>query len=376
MFYRTFEDKSLSALGMGTMRLPVIDGDDGKPDLQAVCEMVDRALARGINYFDTAWGYHNGQSEIVMGKALSRHPRDSFYLASKFPGYDLANIEKVDEIFEKQLEKCQVDYFDFYLVHCVCDTNIDAYTDPKLGIVNRLLERKKAGQIRHLGFSVHATQADFERFLDCHGEHMEFCQVQLNYLDWTFQDAKRKVEVLNERNIPIFVMEPLRGGRLVNLSDADRALLAQLRPRESVHGWAFRFLENIPGVSMVLSGMSNMEQLEDNCNIFDAPAPLTRHEYDTLLDLADRMQKATGAPCTACRYCTEYCPQALNIPVLLTLYNEYLFTGGSAMVRADIAELNEANRPSACVACRGCEAVCPQGIKISEIFDDFSKRLK
>ncbi|MBE6916103.1 MAG: oxidoreductase [Ruminococcaceae bacterium] len=376
MFYRAFGDKSLSALGMGTMRLPVIDGDEGKPDLQAVCEMVDRALARGINYFDTAWGYHNGQSEIVMGKALSRHPRDSFYLADKFPGYDLANIDKVDEIFEKQLEKCGVEYFDFYLVHNVCDTNIDAYTDPQLGIVNRLLERKKAGQIRHLGFSVHANQADFERFLKCHGEHMEFCQVQLNYLDWTFQDARSKVELLNELNIPVFVMEPLRGGRLVNLSDADRSLLTQLRPSESMHGWAFRFLESVPGVTVVLSGMSSLAQLDDNCDIFTSPAPLTRHEYDTLLELADRMQKATGVPCTSCRYCTEYCPQGLDIPHLLSLYNEHVFTGGGFMAPMAIEAMAEAARPSACVSCRGCEAVCPQGIKISETFEDFLKRLK
>lgn len=375
MFYRTFQDKSLSALGMGTMRLPVIDSDEGKPDFDAVCEMVDFALANGVNYFDTAWGYHNGQSEIVIGKALARHPRESFYLADKFPGYDLANIDKVDEIFDAQLEKCGVDYFDFYLVHNVCETNIDAYTDPQLGIVNRLLERKKAGQIRHLGFSVHANQANFERFLACYGEHMEFCQVQLNYLDWSFQNAKAKVDLLNSLEIPIFVMEPLRGGRLVHLNEADRSVLHQLRPDESTHAWAFRFLESVPGVTVVLSGMSNLEQLEDNCHIFEAPAPLSRHEYDTLLQLAERMHKATGVPCTACRYCTEYCAQGLDIPNLLSLYNEHIFTGGGFLAPMAIEAMAEAMRPSACVSCRACEAVCPQEIKISEVFRSFMEKL-
>ena len=375
MYYRAFQDKSLSALGMGTMRLPVIDGDEGNPDLDAVYEMVDYALAQGINYFDTAWGYHNGQSEIAIGKALARHPRDSFYLASKFPGYDLANINKVDEIFETQLQKCGVDYFDFYLVHNVCETNIDAYTDPQLGIVNRLLERKKTGQIRHLGFSVHANQANFERFLACHGEHMEFCQVQLNYLDWSFQNAKAKVDVLNSLGIPIFVMEPLRGGRLVNLSEADRSILRQLRPDESTQAWAFRFLESVPGVTVVLSGMSNLEQLQDNCRIFEAPAPLSRHEYDTLLQLAERMHKTTGVPCTACRYCTEYCSQGLDIPNLLSLYNEHVFTGGGFLAPMAIEAMAESMRPSACLACRACEAVCPQEIKISEVFQSFMEKL-
>ncbi len=376
MLYQKFEDKSLSMLGLGTMRLPVIDGDDGKPNLDEVCKLVDRAMDLGVNYFDTAWGYHNGQSEIVMGKALSRHPRESFYLASKFPGYDLANVDKVDEIFEKQLEKCGVDYFDFYLVHNVCETNIDSYTDPQLAIVNRLLERKKAGQIRHLGFSVHGTQPIFERFLNAYGEHMEFCQVQLNYLDWHFQDAKAKVDVLNARNIPIFVMEPLRGGRLVNIPENEASILKQLRPEESIHAWAFRFLQSVSGVKVVLSGMGTLEQMADNCAIFSEDKPLSQYELDTLLQIADRMSKANGVPCTACRYCTEYCPQGLDIPNLLNLYNEHTFTGGGFLAPMAIGAMDEARRPSACVGCRSCEAVCPQQIKISEALSDFTEKLK
>ena len=197
MIYKDFQDKKLSALGMGAMRLPVIDSDDSRIDVPAAEKMVDCAMAGGINYYDTAWGYHDGNSETVLGKALSKYPRDSFYLATKFPGYDLANMPKAGEIFEKQLEKCGVDYFDFYLCHNVCEMNIDAYLDSSFNIVPYLLEQKKAGRIRHLGFSCHGAVPVMERFLDAWGKDMEFCQIQLNYLDWTFQDAKSKVELLN-----------------------------------------------------------------------------------------------------------------------------------------------------------------------------------
>ena len=212
MVYREYQDLKLSALGMGAMRLPVLDGDDSRIDEAAACQMVDYAMEHGINYYDTAWGYHNGNSELVMGRALAKHPRESFYLADKFPGYDLSNMDKVEEILEKQLEKCQVSYFDFYLFHNVCEMNIDAYLDESYGIYDYLMKQKKAGRIRHLGFSAHGSYDVIKRFLEAYGKDMEFCQIQLNYLDWSFQDAKAKVELLQEYNIPVWVMEPLRGG--------------------------------------------------------------------------------------------------------------------------------------------------------------------
>ena len=195
MIYRDFQDLKLSALGMGAMRLPVVEGDDARIDVPAAQAMVDYAMEHGVNYYDTAWGYHNGQSELVMGEALKKYPRDSFYLATKFPGYDLSNMDKVQEIFEKQLEKCQVEYFDFYLFHNVCEMNIDAYLDPKYGIYDYLVSQKKAGRIRHLGFSAHGSYDVMKRFLEAYGKDMEFCQIQLNYLDWSFQDAKAKMEL-------------------------------------------------------------------------------------------------------------------------------------------------------------------------------------
>lgn len=230
MIYKDFQNLKLSALGMGAMRLPVIDGDDSRIDEAAAKEMVAYAMEQGVNYYDTAWGYHDGNSELVMGRALKEYPRDSFYLATKFPGYDLSNMDKVEEIFEKQLEKCQVEYFDFYLFHNVCEMNIDAYLDEKYGIYDYLMKQKENGRIRHLGFSAHGSYDVMKRFLEKYGKSMEFCQIQLNYLDWSFQDAKAKVELLKKYNIPVWVMEPLRGGRLANLTEEEEAKLKAMRP--------------------------------------------------------------------------------------------------------------------------------------------------
>ena len=375
MIYRDFQDVKLSALGMGAMRLPVVDGDDSKIDEAAAFAMVDEAMARGVNYYDTAWGYHNGNSELVMGKALARHPREKFYLATKFPGYDLSNMGKVEEIFEKQLEKCQVEYFDFYLFHNVCEMNIDAYLDPKYGTYDYLLAQKKNGRIRHLGFSAHGDYDVMKRFLEAYGKDMEFCQIQLNYLDWDFQDARRKVELLNQWNIPVWVMEPLRGGKLASLAPKDEAKLKALRPDEGIPAWAFRYLQSIPSVVVTLSGMSNMEQMKDNIATFEMDKPLNETELETLHAIAQGMVKKIVLPCTACHYCTSHCPQGLDIPNLLSLYNEHCFTQGGFIAPMALSAIPADKQPSACIGCRSCEAVCPQGIKISEAMADFTAKL-
>lgn len=375
MMYRDFQDVKLSALGMGAMRLPVVDGDDSKIDEAAAFAMVDEAMARGVNYYDTAWGYHSGNSELVMGKALARHPREKFYLATKFPGYDLSNMGKVEEIFEKQLEKCQVEYFDFYLFHNVCEMNIDAYLDPKYGTCDYLLAQKKNGRIRHLGFSAHGDYDVMKRFLEAYGKDMEFCQIQLNYLDWDFQDAKRKVELLDQWNIPVWVMEPLRGGKLASLAPEDEAKLKALRPDEGIPAWAFRYLQSIPSVVVTLSGMSNMEQMKENIATFETDKPLNETELETLHAIAQGMVKKIVLPCTACHYCTSHCPQGLDIPNLLSLYNEHCFTQGGFIAPMALSAIPADKQPSACIGCRSCEAVCPQGIKISEAMADFTAKL-
>lgn len=376
MVYKEFQDMELSALGMGAMRLPVQNGDIAAIDEKKTAEMVEYAIKQGINYYDTAWGYHNGNSEIVMGKILSEYPRRSFYLASKFPGYDLTNMDKAEEIFQKQLEKCRVDYFDFYLFHNVCEMNIDAYLDEKYGIFSYLMEQKEKGRIRHLGFSAHGSLEVMERFLQAYGEYMEFGQIQLNYLDWSFQDAEKKVELLHTYHIPVWVMEPLRGGKLACLSPDAEVELKKMRPDEGIPAWAFRFLQSIPEVTMVLSGMSDFEQLKQNIETFAEDKPLDSQEMELLLSMADDMAGKIALPCTACQYCVSHCPQGLEIPALLKLYSEHCFTGGGFIAPMALSAMPAEKQPGACIGCRSCEAVCPQQIKISEAMADFAGQMK
>lgn len=377
MIYQDFQGTQLSELGFGMMRLPVRNDVYADIDEEQSQQMIDYALEQGVNYFDTAWGYHDGNSEHIAGKLLGRHPRQSYRLASKFPGYDTANFGKVEEIFEKQLEKCRTDYFDFYLLHNICERNIDFYLDEeRYHTIAYLLEQKKNGRIKHLGFSCHGALDVLERFLNAHGGEMEFCQLQINYLDWEFQDAKTKVELVNERNIPIWVMEPLRGGQLAHLPEADAAKLRALRPDETVPGWAFRFLQDIPGVTVILGGLSNLEQTEQNIATFSEAKPLTDVEREMLLTIAKGMVGPNTLPCTACRYCTAHCPQELDIPRLIELYNQYTFTGANDFIAPMvIAAMPEDKRPSACIACGNCEEVCPQEIKISDMMADFAEKL-
>ena len=375
MIYRDFQGKKLSALGFGAMRLPVTGHDDGNIDREQTARMVDIAMKNGINYYDTAWGYHNGNSETVMGEALAKYPRDSFYIATKFPGYDLSNMPKVKEIFEKQLEKTGMDHFDFYLFHNVCEMNIDHYLDPKYGIFDYLMEQKKNGRITHLGFSCHGEMEVLKRFLDAYGEHMEFCQLQLNYLDWTFQHCKEKIEVLESMGIPVWVMEPLRGGRLAKLDPISEEELKKLRPDEEIPAWAFRYLQSLPAVTMTLSGMSNVEQLVANIKTYEEEKPLKDEEMEALMKIAGRLMGQKSVPCTACHYCVSHCPQGLDIPRLIELYNEHMLTvagGGFGFIAPmALAAIPDDKKPSACLHCRSCEQVCPQQIGISGVMTDF-----
>jgi len=375
MIRKEFQDLKLSTLGMGAMRLPVLDGNYSKIDEKETAKMIDCAMKYGINYFDTAWGYHDGQSEVVLGNLLKKYPRESFFLADKFPGYDLSNMNKVEEIFEKQLKRCHVEYFDFYLFHNVCEMNINAYLDETYGILEYLLKQKETGRIRHLGFSVHGSLDVMKRFLEIYGDKMEFCQIQLNYLDWNFQDAKGKADLLEAYDIPVWVMEPLRGGQLATLSEKNTSKLKKLRPERPIPEWAFRFLQSIPGVTMVLSGMTTFEQLQANICAFEDEKPLQEYEFETLLNIADDMVQKITLPCTACRYCISHCPRELDIPNLLNLYNEHCFTAGGFIAPMALMAIAKEKHPSACISCRSCEEVCPQQIKISDAMTDFTEKL-
>ena len=373
MLYKEFQGMQLSALGMGCMRLPVVGGENKNIDMDASREMVAYALQKGINYFDTAWGYHDGKSEPAMGEILSAYPRESFYLASKFPGFNTNLMERVEEIFEKQLERCKTDYFDFYLFHCVCESNIEGYLDEKYGIFNYLMKQKANGRIKHLGFSAHASMHTLKRFLDAYGKDMEFCQLQINWLDWKLQQAKEKVALVSSYGIPAWVMEPVRGGRLATVAPEHEDRLRALRPNATVPEWAFRFLQGIPEVVMTLSGMSNFDQLKENIATYEKAAPLNEKETATLLDIADKIIASTAVPCTGCKYCTTHCPMTLDIPEILKAYNEY--AQDKSKLPETLTAIEEAKWPTACVGCRSCEEMCPQGIKISEVMTDFAAKL-
>ena len=376
MIYRDYKGDRLSMMGFGAMRLPVIDGNDGKVDVPKAEALVDEAYRSGINYFDTAWGYHMGTSETVMGEALSRYPRDSYRLSTKFPGYDLSNFGKHEEIFAKQLEKCKVDYFDFYFLHNVCELNIDRYMDEeKYHTVSFFRRMKAEGKIKHLGFSCHGSLEVMKRFLEKYGEFMEFGMIQMNYLDYNFQGAKGKLDLLNSYRIPVWVMEPLRGGRLAKMAPADLERMRKTRPGIEPVELAFRFLQSLPGVTVILSGMTEMEQMREKLRIFEKDEPLSKEETDALLDIAKGLINGKIAPCTACKYCLSHCPKELNIPVLLEKYNEDALTGGGFIAPFAIKALPPEKRPSACIGCKSCEKVCPQQIRISEILKAFGSKM-
>ena len=370
MIYSSFQDKQLSLLGFGAMRLPTVDG---RIDEEQVAHMVRLAMEQGVNYFDTAWPYHGGTSEIVMGKVLNRYPRESWYLADKYPGHQIASTYNPAEIFEQQLKKCGVEYFDFYLLHNVYENSMDVYLDPQWGILDYFLEQKRLGRIRHLGFSSHGSVENLAEFLEKAGRHMEFCQIQLNYLDWTLQQAREKAALLNRWNIPIWVMEPLRGGRLCRLTAQEEAALAALRPDETATAWAFRFLQEVDGVKMILSGMSETAQMQENLATFRERRPLNNAETQALLALAEGMKNSV--PCTACRYCTPHCPMGLDIPMLLATYNDlqFLATTNSAM---RVEFLPPEKKPDACIGCGACAAICPQKIDIPLALQGLTAKMK
>ena len=369
MIRNDFKDKSLSRLGFGTMRLPT--NADGSIDEAQVQEMVDYAMAHGVNYFDTAYPYHEGLSETVIGRCLAKYPRESFFLATKYPGHQIAERYDPAEVFEKQLKKCGVEYFDFYLLHNIYEKSIDVYLDPQWGIVEYFLEQKRLGRIKHLGFSTHARLDTLERFLDAVGEHMEFCQIQLNYLDWTLQKARSKYDMLTRRGIPVWVMEPVRGGKLVSLP-GEKSLHA-MRPDEKTVAWAFRFLQGLPNCKMILSGMSNMQQMVENIETFEEEKPLNREETALILAMADTIKG--NIPCTACRYCCDSCPQGLDIPVLLNICND-LKVQETFNVSMAVEAMPEDKRPQACIACGKCMKMCPQNIEIPKHMQELTEIMK
>ena len=371
MIFSEFKEKSLSLLGFGAMRLPTLE--NGAVDEAQVERMVAYAMDHGVNYFDTAWPYHNGESESVLGRVLAKYPRDSFYLADKFPGHQYNDHYDPAAVFEKQLKKCGVEYFDFYLLHNVYERSMSVYLDPQWGILDYFREQKRLGRIKHLGFSTHANVEGLKEFLDIAGDDMEFCQIQLNYLDWTLQNAKAKYDLLTKRGIPVWVMEPVRGGKLVNVSEDSTAKLRAARPDETTVSWCFRFLQGLPNVKMILSGMSNEQQMRDNIATFEERRPLSPAEGELILKVAEELKGSV--PCTGCRYCVAGCPMGLDIPFLLSVYNDLRYapvTNTTLRIEA----LPESKKPDVCVGCGKCAKICPQNIDIPGAMQDFCDLLE
>ncbi len=388
MFYREISGVKVSALGMGNMRLPKIEGEGEKINRAKAQEIIDYAMAHGINYYDTAYRYHGGESERFLGDALKKYPRDSYLLASKFPGHMMEKKgngvmgftsmlkghpdSTVDAVFHEQLEKCQVDYFDFYLLHNVNEKSLALYEDQEAGIIDYLMEQKALGKIRHLGFSTHAVSAKtIDDFLTRHEGVFEFVQIQLNYLDWKLQDAKGKVEVITKHHLKIVVMEGVRGGRLATLPDQQMEKLKAVRPDDSAARWALRWVQSVPGVAVVLSGMSTLEQIQENVETFGAPDPVNAQENQLLLDLADSM--LSWVPCTACRYCTEGCPMELEIPKIIRAYNGV--KNDDRMARYNPDESAPSMDPRRCIGCGQCTSICPQNIAIPDVMKEFAGML-
>ena len=373
MIYRDFKGKKLPFLGFGAMRFPTIKVDgQSRVDLALTEQMIDEAMARGVNYFDTAWPYHGGESERILGKLLKKYPRESYYLADKFTGHQIMDTYDVEGIFEEQLRRLDTDYFDFYLLHNVFANSMQTYLDPKHGILEYLLEQKARGRIKHLGFSTHADLDDLERFLDIAGEEMEFCQIQLNYLDWTLQRAKEKCELLSSRGIPVWVMEPVRGGKLASLPEHAEAMLREIDETASSASFCFRWLMRIPEVTLVLSGMSNLEQVRDNLTTCESCGPLTDDEADVLYRIAEGMKHSV--PCTHCGYCKDGCPKGLDIPALISVYNEVSFSDSvNSAMRVEF--LPDDKKPTACISCGKCSRICPQSIDIPTTLTALTARL-
>ncbi|MBQ8879524.1 MAG: aldo/keto reductase [Clostridia bacterium] len=365
MKYTDFLGERVSLLGFGAMRFPTVKvGDKTEVDLPLTEKMIDLAVESGVNYFDTAYPYHRGESERIIGKLLSKYPRESYHLATKYPGHQLMDSYDPGEIFEEQLSKCGVDYFDFYLLHNVYENSMDTYLDKRWGIIDYFLEEKRRGRIRHLGFSSHGTPENLREFLERTGGAMEFCQIQYNYLDDSLQRADEKCKILDEYGIPIIVMEPVRGGKLATLPDPCTEKLSQLRPGASAASFAFRWLFHNPSVKVVLSGMSNMEQLVDNIRTFTEYVQLSAEERELLGIIAEQLK--CSVPCTACRYCTDGCPAGLDIPSLIEIYND-LACAKSLNTAMRVEFLPDDKKPSACISCGKCTEICPQRIAIPKV---------
>lgn len=369
---RTSGGMELPRLGFGFMRLPVLDENDRSTvDLEAVKQMVDLYMEHGFGYFDTAHRYNDEASEPALRKALvERYPRERFWLTDKITLNYIKKPEDQEPFFQHQLELCGVDWFDLYLIHNVGRASLDAFE--KLGTFDFLRSLKERGYARHIGFSFHGTADVLEEVLQRHPD-MEFVQLQINYLDWedpTIQ-SRKCYEAARKYGCKVLVMEPVKGGTLANLPEEAAALLKTTSPSASLPSWAIRFSAGLDGVAMVLSGMSTLEQVQDNTSFMAEFHPLTQSEQDILRQAADIIHANTAIACTACRYCTTECPKKIAIPDYFGLYNNYKrlentgYMYNQKVYYANLAAVH--GKASDCIGCGRCERNCPQRLPIREL---------
>ena len=358
-------------IGFGLMRLPETDG---VIDIDKVCKMADAYMEAGFNYFDTAYVYHGGNSEKAVKEAIvKRYPRDSFTIATKLPAWSIHSFEDRDKIFNEQLERCGVDYFDFYLLHSIEDgNNYDTYV--KYDCFNWGVQKREEGKIKHLGFSYHGTPELLVKIVDSHPE-IEFVQIQLNYADWDnpLVHSGKLYQILSERNIPIIVMEPCKGGTLANHDEECTEILKSIRPDKSVASWAFRFVGSLPGVTTILSGMSTQEQMEDNMNTFKNFEPLSDEERAAIDKVIEVMFRVEQVGCTACRYCVDGCPMSISIPDVISAINTKRKFPGDMRPQFfynGLVSRDGNGKASDCIGCGQCEGVCPQHLPIIEILKE------
>ena len=367
--------ESMPKLGFGLMRLPE---KEGKIDIGQVSRMVDAYMQAGMNYFDTAYVYHGGNSEKAIREALvRRYPREQFMLATKLPAWCMKTEEDRDLIFNEQLERCGVDYFDFYLLHSIEDGG-NGETYERLDCYNWGLQKKAEGRIRHFGFSFHGSPAYLNRILDAHPE-IEFVQIQPTYADWNNPVVRsgELYEILHSRNIPMIIMEPVKGGTLAKLTPELEAMFKTVRPGASVASWALRFVGSLPGVMTILSGMSTEEQMADNICTFSRFEPLTEEEKALVEKVKTIMLNVPQIGCTSCRYCTPGCPMNISIPDVFRAVNTMSLYGDVFRPKAFYGGLigQGYGRASACIACGQCEGVCPQHLPIIDLLKDASAKL-
>lgn len=366
MNYKQFKDIKLSQLGMGAMRLPVLEEGKQAIDYEKGQEVIDYAYSHGINYYDTAYIYHDGESEVFLGKALSKYPRDSFYIADKFK---ISANPDYKAQFADQLRRLNVEYIDFYLLHGLADNNYKRVLE--CGAVEYFKELKEKGIIKYFGFSFHGNPNVLREIVSQYD--FDFVQIQLNYYDWYYGTAKEQYEILSEHKLPIMVMEPVHGGMLANLNEEAGKVLSDVNDEVSYASWALRFVRDLDSVCVTLSGMSNMDQIIDNVKTFEDNTPLNERELKAIEESCSKTQESIGVVCTGCRYCVEHCPMGLDIPYLLRLYNEYKLGGTWRLAR--LKGEDPAKLPSVCISCGVCTSLCPQSIKayeyLREIADDF-----